>query len=556
MIESENSHLPSRSGLLTSSRFNLLRRLSITSLVAMLVTVSVLILLYWQDQISEHKIIATEENERTAIFLMQLLGDRINTLILKSNVPHPRILRMQPNLDKSIASALKTIREYDIIKLKIYNLSGVTIYSSIRSEIGGSSQHPDLLSKALHGDTVHRVVYRDSMSGISGTKHGVDVSSMYMPVTLAGKLIGAIEIHDDATHVFEHLQTKIIQITLILVTSFALLYASLFYIVFRADRAVREWEKLIAESEESLRESQIIARLGSYILDIRTGLWKSSEMLDQLFGIDDSYDHSLKGWEALLHPEDREEIVDYLRNEVIAKRKAFDKEFRIIRRNDQAERWVHALGNLLLDRHGLPLKLQGTLQDITERKAIADEINNLAFYDTLTRLPNRRLLDDRMGKAIAASKRSGRFGAVMFLDLDNFKQLNDKHGHGVGDLLLVEVAHRLIRCVREVDTVARFGGDEFVVVLGELEEHETECATLANIVAEKIRSALSEPFVLTFKHKGESELTVMHHCETSIGVVIFNSEVSAENALKWADIAMYQAKGAGRNLIRFFDSNG
>jgi diguanylate cyclase (GGDEF)-like protein/PAS domain S-box-containing protein len=194
-----------------------------------------------------------------------------------------------------------------------------------------------------------------------------------------------------------------------------------------------------------------------------------------------------------------------------------------------------------------------TMHDITERKKAEEEINNLAFYDTLTQLPNRRMLNDRLGQTMAASKRSGHYGALMFLDLDNFKPLNDTYGHGVGDLLLIEVAQRLTGCVREVDTVARFGGDEFVVMLNELDADKTESAAQAGIIAEKIRTTLSEPYLLTFKHESESEATVEHHCAASIGVVVFNSETSAENIIKWADIAMYQAKEAGRNLIRFYE---
>ena len=197
-----------------------------------------------------------------------------------------------------------------------------------------------------------------------------------------------------------------------------------------------------------------------------------------------------------------------------------------------------------------------TLHDITERKAAEEKINNLAFCDTLTQLPNRRMLNDRLGHAMAASKRSGLYGALMFLDLDNFKPLNDTYGHGVGDLLLIEVAHRLTGCVRETDTVARFGGDEFVVMLGELDEGKDESAAQAGIVAEKIRNALAEPYLLTFKHEDEAEKIVEHRCAASIGVALFiGHEAGAEDIVKWADIAMYQAKGCGRNLVRFYECN-
>ncbi len=193
--------------------------------------------------------------------------------------------------------------------------------------------------------------------------------------------------------------------------------------------------------------------------------------------------------------------------------------------------------------------------DLTERKRMEDQVHQMAFYDLLTKLPNRRLLDDRLSQAMSASNRSGCFGALMFLDLDNFKSLNDSHGHEVGDLLLIEVAVRLKRCVREMDTVARFGGDEFVVMLSELSVDGSDSAKRAGIVAEKIRAALAKPYVLRVQHEGNAETTVEHHCTASIGVALFNKHnASQENILKWADAAMYQAKKAGGDSIRFYAS--
>ena len=206
------------------------------------------------------------------------------------------------------------------------------------------------------------------------------------------------------------------------------------------------------------------------------------------------------------------------------------------------------------NKNGSVEKLMGISEDITERKNAEEQVRNLAFYDTLTHLANRRLLTDRLAQAMAASKRRGHYGAVMFLDLDNFKPLNDMHGHNVGDLLLIEVAHRITRCVREMDTVARFGGDEFVVVLSELNVDKELSAAQAGIVAEKICTTLAEPYLLTRKQKDNAEITVEHHCTSSIGVVLFiNHEASQGDILKWADMAMYQAKERGRNLVHFFE---
>jgi diguanylate cyclase (GGDEF)-like protein/PAS domain S-box-containing protein len=192
-------------------------------------------------------------------------------------------------------------------------------------------------------------------------------------------------------------------------------------------------------------------------------------------------------------------------------------------------------------------------RNITERKRMENQIREMAFHDSLTKLPNRRLLNDRLTQAMAANKRSGSYGALMFLDLDNFKPLNDAHGHEVGDLLLIEAACRLKGCVREMDTVARFGGDEFVVMISELVVDKVGSTKQARNVADKIRIALSEPYRLPIKCDGKAETAITHHCTASIGVALFsNHEASPDVVLKWADAMMYQAKNSGRDAFRIY----
>ena len=190
--------------------------------------------------------------------------------------------------------------------------------------------------------------------------------------------------------------------------------------------------------------------------------------------------------------------------------------------------------------------------DITERKALEEYVHQLAFYDSLTGLPNRRLLQDRLTQGIAVSQRTSSHGALLMLDLDNFKTINDTRGHLVGDLLLKEVASRLGSCVREVDTIARFGGDEFVVLLNDLGPDIATAHNRAESVAEKIRECLFEPYLLNVSRGELAPALVEHRCSTSIGgTVFFGNEMTQDDIFKWADAAMYRAKDAGRNAIRF-----
>ena len=197
------------------------------------------------------------------------------------------------------------------------------------------------------------------------------------------------------------------------------------------------------------------------------------------------------------------------------------------------------------DAKGVVTHYVGTHIDISERKAAEDEIKNLAFYDPLTQLPNRRLLRDRLHQALVTHSRNAVYGALLFIDLDNFKTLNDTLGHDQGDYLLQQVAKRLVDSVRECDTVARFGGDEFVVMLEELSEQTTEAAIHTELVAAKILLHLNKPYLIDGR---------VHHSTPSIGATLFGDQASSiDELLKQADIAMYQAKASGRNMLKFFD---
>jgi diguanylate cyclase (GGDEF)-like protein/PAS domain S-box-containing protein len=207
--------------------------------------------------------------------------------------------------------------------------------------------------------------------------------------------------------------------------------------------------------------------------------------------------------------------------------------------------WVRTSKVPLLNNNNENIGILGVYRDVTAQKEAEDEIYTLAFYDVLTSLPNRRMFLERVRRYIASGLRHDNYGAILFLDLDNFKTLNDTRGHAIGDMLLIEVANLLKSCVREGDAVARLGGDEFIIMLEGLSADNQQAATQAESVAQKILESIRKPILLQ---------GFEHHGSISIGIILFRGEeLTNEELLKYADTAMYEAKSAGRNTLRFFD---
>lgn len=222
------------------------------------------------------------------------------------------------------------------------------------------------------------------------------------------------------------------------------------------------------------------------------------------------------------------------------------RDFEICRVDDQGRvRWASVSGAPKFDPQGQFRGYRGVGRDITEQKLDAEKIHQLAYYDTLTQLPNRRMLIDRLARTLQSTVRHGVHGALLFIDLDNFKTLNDTLGHDIGDILLQQVAARLTASVRACDTVARLGGDEFVVVIEDLDASSLDAAAQADAVAQKILLALNAPYQLAGRD---------HVSSPSVGITLFGEEQqSVDDLLRQADLAMYQSKAAGRNAISFFD---
>ncbi|WP_018864513.1 EAL domain-containing protein [Thioalkalivibrio sp. ARh3] len=247
---------------------------------------------------------------------------------------------------------------------------------------------------------------------------------------------------------------------------------------------------------------------------------------------------------AYVDPLDRDDAESFCSTLLEGGTHAQSEEIRL-RTHDGGYRWVSIYASARFDDDGQVMATFGTMMDISDRKKAEEEIRRLAFFDELTGLPNRTLLHDRLGQALANTARTRHHGAVLFIDLDNFKDINDTLGHAVGDDLLRQVAQRMSNSVREADTLARLGGDEFVIILNDLHPDPSQAATEAEAVGRKLITLLRDPFELAGQNR---------HITPSIGATLFSGHsLGVEEVLKQADLAMYRAKNAGRNTVRFYD---
>lgn len=294
-------------------------------------------------------------------------------------------------------------------------------------------------------------------------------------------------------------------------------------------------------SEERLRYVMEATGEGVWDWDIASGMVVHNRGWCSLLDLDDAaLEHPLQFFADLIHPEDFASVQGRIYASLEGNA-PYRSEHRL-RRADGEYIWVEDIGHVV--RHsqfGRPLRMVGSIKDISRRKTDEARIHQLAFYDTLTGLPNRRLFFDRLEQAMERVRRSRSGGALMFIDMDRFKELNDTHGHAVGDALLIEVARRLEASVRGQDTVARLGGDEFVVLLEGLPANPGSARERAGLVGDKLLQALNAPYQL-----GSLE----YRSTPSIGLAIFDAAVqSSDEIVVRADRAMYVAKAEGRNRL-------
>ena len=310
----------------------------------------------------------------------------------------------------------------------------------------------------------------------------------------------------------------------------------------RSREDLRRHSGEVEASRATLQRAQSVARVGSWTIDLITRRVEVSQETRRILGLPDGIESDFPTYLARVYEGDRAALQAAWAAALSGA--VFDHEHRIV--DGTQVRWLRQKAEFETGPDGTPIRALGIAQDITERKQADERIAELAFHDQLSGLPNRTLLLDRLKQVMAASERDGSYSALLFLDLDNFKTLNDTLGHDMGDQLLQQVANRLMGCVRAGDTVARLGGDEFVVMLAGLGVVEATAVMAAEIVGEKILTALSQPY------------QIGHHdyrSTPSIGITLFGGGRAEpiEEPLKRADLAMYQSKAGGRNTLRFFD---
>ncbi|HLA28251.1 MAG TPA: EAL domain-containing protein [Syntrophales bacterium] len=306
--------------------------------------------------------------------------------------------------------------------------------------------------------------------------------------------------------------------------------------MLRASQAIYD----LQESELRLRSAQRIARLGSWDWDIRTGKVHWSYELYRLLDIDPATTEvNYEMFVNFIHPQDKERVTQTI-EAAVAAMQPFSIDHKILLANGR-ERFANTEAEMVLDGEGGLVRITGTVQDITVRKEDEEKINFLALYDSLTSLPNRMLFRDRLEQALVLSARHNKQLAVMFLDLDHFKNVNDSLGHNVGDELLQQVAQRLQSQIRKSDTIARLGGDEFTLILQDMKTPE-----ILENMAQRIVDSFAEPFLLQ---------GIKTFVSASVGIAIYPSDSETpDDLLRQADAAMYHAKAQGKNQYQIFSA--
>lgn len=566
-------------------RFALTRHFSLTSLVC---TALIAVALGWSYQelsLRDLNNLAEDRNLALTHTFANALWPKLSGLVDDSASATPEALRSRAQDARLYDLVAHQMKGTNVVKFKVYALNGVTVFSSDAAQTGEDKSRNAGFLAAREGRVTSVLAHRDTMDTFEGTVTDLDIIFSYLPVRDENrKIVGVVEMYSDVTGFIARLEyTRFIILGLVF-GLLALLYGLLYLLVVRAQRII---DRQATQLEESLRDVELANReLDARVQERTQSLNESNRVLQneievrraaeaQLKLAAEVFDNAMEGMlitdanTVILRVNPAftqvtgytaEEVVgqtprlfksghhnaDFYRSmwDTITRTGGWQGEIWDRRKNGEAyPKWLSIAA--VKGEDGAVTNFIGTQFDITKRKQAEEKLNALAFFDQLTGLANRTLLLDRLKQAMNASSRSGSYGALLLIDLDNFKTLNDTLGHQMGDLLLKLVAQRLTACVRAGDTVARLGGDEFVVMLTGLSTSERDAATQIEAAGEKILATLNQPYELQ---------EAAHRSTPSIGATLFMGHQSdIEVVLKQADLAMYKSKEAGRNALRFFD---
>lgn len=530
------------------TEFKLLRYFTSASLVAFLVAAALLGYVFRALSIDS----IVKGYERQHVNLAQVISNEmwddafgpLAMAVAGKSVAEIQATPQIPGIHRKVVMLLSGSK---IFKIKVYDLRGMTIYSSETKQIGEDKSANAGVIDALRGLNSSELSHRNRFSAFEGEVQDRDLIETYVPRLdpASGKVIGILEIYGDATDVLADIGKRQWIMVLSVIALLSLLYLALYAIVQNAQKHIAEEtqqremaQQALASSEERWKFALDGSDAGVWDRNLQTGEVVYSRRYREIYGYgeDQLIDH-WETWEDRVRPDDLPLVTADREAYLTGKTETYSNERRM-RCQDGSWKWILSRGMVVSrDAQGRPVRMIGTHTDISERKAAQQRLQMLAHFDLLTGLPNRGLFSDRLRHGLAKARRDKTGLALMMIDLDEFKPVNDLYGHQIGDLLLKEVATRMLACVRrETDTVARLGGDEFVVILSEVEQ-----ARDATTVAETIRDALHQTFDIGGR---------LINISSCIGVAIFPEHGPDEALLiKSADVAMYRAKENGRNRV-------
>jgi diguanylate cyclase (GGDEF)-like protein/PAS domain S-box-containing protein len=550
--------------------FKLTRYFSLMAFILLVLSGGLLISYTYRHESAEMRHLAEDRNVNMTRWLGNFLRKDIDRL-LSLYGQNQALATRQTELAEFGKSLVAMVSGSDIVKVKIYNPQGLTVYSTDPKQIGeDKSEYPGFVA-ARDGHITSQLDHRDHFVSYEGPLENIDLLSSYVPMMDEGRVIAVFEQYQDVTGLFEKVKNSLWRLGAIMFVILGLLYVMLLLVVRRAqklldvkdaeladinanlDRRVVERTQELAQREDELRASE--ARFRSLTAMSSDFYWESDadhrftmrtestrEAADPVFR-----QNSLIGrvrWEVPHCAPDADAWQAH--RAVLETHQPF--------RNFEISRWgandtvlhVTVSGDPVFDAQGKFSGYRGVGTDITERKQSEQRIHSLAFFDSLTGLPNRSLLHDRIAQRFVSATHAPAYGALLLLNLDKFKVLNDTQGRASGDALLQQVAHRLVESVCHTDTVARLGSDEFVVLLTAMEASTlADAAVHAERVGRTLLHALDQQFTLP---EG------LFVASASIGIALFDGQTgSADDVLRQADLAMYQSKNAGGNTLTFFD---